>query len=221
MKVSRAELATRAQTRAATQLRSRAASRAVELICLLLASLAAAAGLYLVYAAKTHDLVEQQTATLDLNQLSSAQQLIPYLGMVPAPSDQEFIANRIYDLKRRGENFDNVGAIARLRVTEAELVGARGLVSFPKRLALASAAKIARHSVPLLSAQELAGLKPHLRVRSARDYRNRILLWTALFFAPFYLVHLLWRFRGFSGDNLILPILHALCAIGLVLMISL
>ncbi len=42
-----------------------------------------------------------------------------------------------------------------------------------------------------------------------------------LFFAAFYVVHVVWRLVGFSGDNLMLPIIHALCGIGLILMISL
>ncbi|HEX3681362.1 MAG TPA: FtsW/RodA/SpoVE family cell cycle protein [Bryobacteraceae bacterium] len=220
MKVSRADLATRAQERAATERRSRAASRTVELVCLLLASLVVAIGLYLVYAAKTRDLAQEQSATLNLNQLAGAQPLIPFLGMIAAPADQEFIANQIYDLKRRGEEFDNVGAIARLRVTQADLLTARGLVSFPKRLSALSAAT-RRRSVPLLTAQELADLKPHLRVRGMDTYRHRLFLWAVLFFVPFYVVHLVWRWRGFAGDNLMLPIICALSGIGLILMISL
>jgi cell division protein FtsI/penicillin-binding protein 2/cell division protein FtsW (lipid II flippase) len=220
MKVSRADLATRAQERAATQRRSHAASRSVELICLFLASVVVAIGLYLVYAAKTHDLAQEQSATLNLNQLAGPQQLLPFLGMIQSPSDQEFIANQIYDLKRHGDEFDNVGAIARLRVTQPDLLHARGLVSFPKRLSALSPTT-RRRSVSLLTAQELADLKPHLRVRDTDTYRHRLFLWAALFFVPFYLVHLFWRFRGFAGDNLMLPIIHALCGIGLILMISL
>ncbi|HTU43472.1 MAG TPA: FtsW/RodA/SpoVE family cell cycle protein [Bryobacteraceae bacterium] len=218
MKVSRSELATRAQERVLTERRSRAVSRGVELICLIIASIVVATGLYLVYAAKTHNLAQEQAATLNLNELTGPQQLIPYLSAIAAPSDQEFIADRIYDLKRRGETFNNVGAIARLRVTPADLLTAHGLVSFPKRLAALSAA---RHSVSLLTAQELAELKAHLRVRDALNFRHRLLLWAALFFVPFYVVHLVWRLRGFAGDNLILPVIHVLCGIGLILMISL
>src|ERR1700685_184185 len=221
MKVSRTELAARAQERSATQRRSRAASRGVELVCLIVASLVAASVLYLVYAAKTHDLEQEQATTLNLNELAGPQQLIPFLGMIPAPSDQEFIANQIYNLKRHGEEFNNVGAIARLRVTESELAKTRGLVSFPKRLSGLPVPARHERSVPLLTAQEFADLKPHLRVRNTDDYRHRIFLWAVLFFAPFYAVHLVWRLRAFSCDNLILPIVHAVCGIGLILMISL
>jgi cell division protein FtsW (lipid II flippase) len=221
MKVSRAELATRAQGRATEQRRSRAASRTVELISLFVASIAIAAGLGLVYFAKTHDLAEQQTATLNLNDLSGPQQLIPYLGMIAAPSDQEFIANRIYDLKREGARLNNVGAIGRLRITEIDLVQNRGLVSFQKRLADAAASRRRERSVPLFTAQQLADLKPHLRVRNADAYRRAFLLWTVLFFAAFYIVHIVWRLRAFTGDNLLFPIVHALCGVGLILMITL
>lgn len=221
MKISREALATRAQDRAAAQRRLRASSRGVELFCLCAASVAVALGLFLVYSAKTHDLAQEQAATLNLNELARPQQLIPLLDMIPSQSDQEFIAGRIYDLRRRGDEFNNVGAIGRLRVTQSDVLQARGLASFPKRLAAAPARKGREPSVSLLLPQQLADLKSRLRVRDAGAYRSRLLLWAALFFLPFYLVHLAWRLRGFAGDNLFLPVIHALSGIGLILMISL
>ena len=246
MKISRAELTARSQERAVAEKRARrTAFRGIELVCLLLASLLVAAGLCLVFLAKTRSAEESRKTTVNLNELTGPQQLIPYLGMVSASSDQYFIANRIYNLKRHGEQFNNVGAIARLRVTEAELAGTRGLSSFAKRLAAArqrrqeESERPTRHgwsweirqwlhsktgaelSIPLLLPTEFAALKPHLRVRDPNDYRQRFFVWVLLFFAAFYLTHLAWQVRGFAGDNLILPITHALCGIGLILMISL
>ncbi|MBV9225194.1 MAG: FtsW/RodA/SpoVE family cell cycle protein, partial [Acidobacteriaceae bacterium] len=224
MKVSKEEIAAHAQEQVLAEKRVRAASRNTELIFLILASVLVAAGLYLVFSAKTRNLGEVQKATLNLNELTGPQQLVPLLGIIPSSAEQYFIANRIYNLKRRGEQFSNVGAIAKLRVTETELAHTRGLPGFSKRLATAREhAKATRRelSIPLLTPTELAALKPHLRVRNPDSYRQRFLLWTVLFFAAFYLTHLVWRIRGFAGDNLILSLIHALSGIGLILMISL
>ncbi len=146
MKVSRAELAARSQQRVTAARRARAASRGVELLCLVIGSTVVATGLCLVYLAKTHELAPQQAATLDLNDLTGPQQLIPLLGMIPAPTDQDFVASQIYNLKRHGEIFSNVGALGRMRVTETGISRAHGLVSFPKRLAEARERREQRES---------------------------------------------------------------------------
>lgn len=221
MKVSRAELATRAEERATREKRSRATARTIELVGLLAASMAFAAGVCLVYLAKTHDIAAQQAAILNLNSVAGPQQLMPYLAPIAAPSDQEFIADKMFDLRRRGETLSNVGAIARIRVTEAEISQMRGLVSFPKRLSEAHKRPGREPSVSLLTPLQVADLKPHLRVRNADQYRRAVLLWTLLFFASFYAVHAVWRLRAFTGDQVVFPIVHALCGIGLILMISL
>lgn len=192
MKVSRAELAARTEERRAIALSARAASRGTEFIWLLAASLLVATGLWLVCQAKATGLADEEKQTLNLNELTSAQQLIPYLGMLPTPSDQDLAANRIYDVKRHGISFSNVGTLARLRT------GTR-----------------------LFTSAEFTELKPHLRVRNGSEYRRKLALWIAFFFMAFYLVHVVWRFRGFAGDKLLLPLMLALCGIGLMLMISL
>lgn len=225
MKVSREEIIARAKERRTHEKRARAASRTIELVWLIAASLVVVSGLVLVILAKTHNSAEDEAGTLNLNQLTGPQQLIPYLGMIAAPADQEFIANRIYNLRRHGQQFSNVGALARLRIKETDLIKVRGLASLPQRLAEARSrsAPGSEHelSVPLIAPSEFAQLKPSLRVRNTGAYIERLLVWLTLFFVSFYAVHVAWRIRGFSGDNFFLPLIHALCGIGLVLMISL
>lgn len=247
MKISREEIASRAQERRETERIGRARSRGVELVWLIAASLLVASGLVLVYQAKVHGVAEEEKNALNLNRLTGPQQLVPYLGMIPAESDQEFVANRIYDVKRHGEEFSNDGVIARLKVTEAEIVRARGLDSFPKRMAEARQRREQRDeetetnrnwfakkwgalrgreaerelSIPVLTSAEFAQLKPHLSVRDAGRYRTQLVVWVILFFSAFYAVHVLCRVRKLAGDNLILPIIEALCGIGLIVMISL
>lgn len=247
MKVTREEILERRQERVALRQRTKAASRTAESILLIAASVIAGTGLWFVYHAKAAAVADEQSTTLNLNHLTGPQQLIPYLGMMPTPADQEFAANRIYDLARRGTHFDNTGAIARMRVTESDLTQGRGLTALQQRMhdarqrrekrleqreasrgwwlvlwdRLHPASPQRELSIPLLTSTEFAELKPHLRVRDAGDYRRSFAIWVALFFASFYVVHAVWRLRGFSGDNLMLPLMHVLCGLGLILMVSL
>ena len=202
MKVSRAEIASRVQERRVADQRARTAARSTELVGLVAGSLVIAAGLLLVYAAKTHNAADVEKNTLDLNQLTGPQQLVPYLGMIP-PAEQDAVANGIYNRVREGERLGNVGVIARLR-QDGEQPASQGV---RKRR--------------LLSGAEFALLKPSLRVRNLGDFWRRFLLWSGLFFVAFYVVHLVWRMRAFAGDNLFLPVIHVLAGIGLILMVSL
>jgi cell division protein FtsW (lipid II flippase) len=236
MKVSREELTTRAQERRIRVQRARTASRGVELVWLIAAAIVTIAGLTLVYSAKTHDAAAVEKSTLNLNEVSGAPQLIPVLSGLP-DADQEFVANRIFEVSRRGERFSNVGALARLRITEAELAGMRPPASFAARLQEARQRRegreerqgwFARHfrgqpelSIPLLTAAQFRDVKPGLRVRDASQFRRTFLLWACVFLAGFVAVHAIWRWRGFGGDNLMLPILMTLAGIGMMLMISL
>jgi cell division protein FtsI/penicillin-binding protein 2/cell division protein FtsW (lipid II flippase) len=221
MKVSRAEIAARVQQRRADSQRVASSARTAELAGILAASLVIATGLVLVYGGKTHDAAEVEKNTLDLNQITGPQQLLPYLGMIPDAPDQEFVANRIADLVRHGQHFGNTGAIARLRVKEADLT--RGLVSFPERMADAKKHANARRepSITLLTPTQFAQLKPSVRVRTLAGFRSQFLLWGLLFLAGFLVVHFFWTLRTFTGDKLMLPAIELLSGIGLILMVSL
>src|SRR5258708_1754112 len=221
MKVSREQLAERIQQRRAAEQRVEASARGGEFVGLVAASLVIATGLALVYLGKTHDTAEVEKNTLDLNHISGPQQLMPYLGMIPDAPDQEFVANRIYDVVRHGETFANAGGLARLRVREADLT--RGLVSFPNRMADAKKHATPRRepSITLLTPEQFAQLKPSVRVRMVGAFLRQFLIWSVLLLAGFFAVHYVWRFRAFTGDNLMLPAIAALSGAGLILMVSL
>ena len=194
MKVSRAEIASRAEERKITIQRERAASRGLELALLVAASLIVGTGLWLVYAAKTHDAADVEKNTLNLNAMTGPQQLVPYLGMMPEPHDQEVVADRIFQAVSEGKRFENDGAILRLRSADKKRI---------------------------LTSSEFATLKPSLRVRDLSAFRRKFLLWTIPFFFAFFVVHVVWRVRKFTGDKLFLPIMMLLSGLGLILMISL
>src|SRR5258708_24181995 len=229
------------------RLRESAGSRNLETVLLLGATIIAALGLYLIYAAKSSAFdTFSKKQTVKLNRIKGPYDLIPLLQMIP-PADQDYTAREIYNAIRHGERFHNDGATARMRVYEEDIRRVRGLDQRAKRLAQARerheerveeeeenrgwfgklwtrihpAADARPISVPLLSGLEFAQLNPHVVVRTPDEFRRRFLLWTILFFAGFWAVHVFWRLAAFPGDNVLLPSIFTLCALGLMLMLSL
>src|ERR1019366_8623940 len=93
---------------------------------------------FLVYRAKTRSFAEIETnlankQLLNLNDLTAREDLLPYLAIFNEPAERQFVARRIYDASG---SLPNVGALARLRVSEAEVEATRGLKSFRGRHAL-------------------------------------------------------------------------------------
>src|SRR5260370_6446801 len=139
MPTSRASYAESARKRKVEDQLSRSAARGPELVLLILASLAIVAGLVLIYAAKAQafkGVAQQLTGKqlVNLNELAGPYPLLPLLAMFPSSADQQFVATRIYDASRHGRQFENAGAILRLRVSASEIERQRSLVSFPRRL---------------------------------------------------------------------------------------
>jgi cell division protein FtsW (lipid II flippase) len=151
---------------------------------------------------------------LNLNTVSRSGDLLPLLAFLDTPQERSFAADRIRQRISEGA-LDNVGEIGRLRIPGRE-VDSRLLPGLSLRLRASG-----RDSVTLLSAAQLRQLKPRLVVRTPARFRATYLLGAALLFAGFLLAHLVFRFRRFQGDELILPILFLLCGLGFALMASL
>ena len=202
----------RAAERAPASQRGRRASvwRRREAIWMLAASLMLLLGFFMVYRAKTRTFAEIETGLankqlLNLNDLTAREDLLPYLAIFTEPAERQFVARRIYDASG---TLPNVGAIARLRVSEAEVEAARGLKSFRGRHAL-------------LTGEQFRQLKPSFVVRRPAQFRRALLIWIALFFAAFWAAHLWWSGRAFPGDSTLLPSILLLTGLGLNLMVSL
>jgi len=202
----------RAAERAPASQRGRRASvwRRREAIWMLAASLMLLLGFFMVYRAKTRTFAEIETGLankqlLNLNDLTAREDLLPYLVIFTEPAERQFVARRIYDASG---TLPNVGAIARLRVSEAEVEAARGLKSFRGRHAL-------------LTGEQFRQLKPSFVVRRPAQFRRALLIWIALFFAAFWAAHLWWSGRAFPGDSTLLPSILLLTGLGLNLMVSL
>ncbi|MGP0071549.1 MAG: FtsW/RodA/SpoVE family cell cycle protein [Bryobacteraceae bacterium] len=167
-----------------------------EFVWLALSSLMVAAGLLMVYSAKTQNFPELSAALahgelIDLNHVNKPEQLLPFLQVFQDESQREQAAGKMFDYISTHRPLPNVGALARLR-------------SAPR--------------VPLLP---LAKLKPAFVVRTPAEFQTQFLIWIALYLAAFHVVFLVWRWSGLRGDFAILPAIHLLTGIGLILAVSL
>src|SRR5579871_1263910 len=96
------------------------------LIWLLGASLIVGSGLAAVYSAKTQNLpeVNRQLATgelLNLNAVKNTDQLLPFLIVFNEIAERQLVATKIIDYLHSHPPLPNVGALARLRVSQSEI----------------------------------------------------------------------------------------------------
>ena len=194
-----------------------------EFLWLAAVSILIGGGLYLVYQAKsqTFSQTDQALATkqlLNLNELASRDDLLPFLNIIGDPGERQFVARRIYYV---AGNLQNVGGLARLRVQESEIRAQRGLAGFKARIAQAPEIEGRERSIALLTAEQFRLLKPQFVMRRPAAFRREFLLWSALFFCAYSVVQLWWLLRGFTGDRSLLVPIFLLTGAGLILMVSL
>ena len=128
----------------------------------------------------------------NLNTLSDAVQLEPALLVVSGPAPEgRLAAQELYH------------AIQALRSAGDELPNVGAIVSLRR-----------------FTASDLATLKPWFVVRTADEFRRRILVNVGLLFATFYGVVGWWRVRGSRGDLTLLTVAHLLTALGFALLVS-
>lgn len=184
-------------------------------------------GVVLTWLAVTRPLqdVDQKIAAgeiVNLNDLTSADQLLPVLDVFEISAERSFVAGEIWKLARQSR-FPNVGELARIRVPSSEIEGDQRLESFRQRLEAArqqAGAADEEVSVRLLTLSQLRSVKPRLVVRTPGAFRGTFWLWTGIFLASFGIVHAVWRVRRFRGDELLLPIVLLLTGVGLAVMVS-
>jgi cell division protein FtsI/penicillin-binding protein 2/cell division protein FtsW (lipid II flippase) len=167
------------------------------LFWLLLASLIVAAGLQTVYSAKVyrqHEAGTPQTSPLNLNTVTSSEQIVPYLQFYPSEEQRTSIAHALFGYLQVHRPIPNIGSLAKMwRDMQAE-----------------QPAKT-----------PLSRLKPLWTVRGEADFRRDFVKWIGVYFASFWLVYVAWRVRSFNCDPAILPVVHILSGLGLILMVSL
>lgn len=191
-------------------------SRAPELVWLIIAALIVCGAWWLVYSAKVRR-ATTPTAPINLSQLDRPEQLFPALAVFQSPADRAFVAKSILDTLADHEgSIPNTGALARIRISRADLAADKNLDELRKR-----AADSKSDTIPLLTPAEFAQIKPQIAVRGMDSFRRAFLLWTAAILAAFLLTHTVWTARAFTGPWAYLPLLLILTGIGFALMVAL
>lgn len=197
-------------------------TRTRERILLLVATAVACAAISLAYMGRVAHMGEvgprlADGSLVDLRKLESQEALSRRITLLPTRPENQFLAAKIYQAVAGPDAYlhpKSVSELLRLRVHASDLKRGQGLDSFKQRLG-------DRESVPLLTLQQFAQLKPLFIVRTPSEFKSSVILYGGLALLAFYLCHLLWSLRRFQGDDLFLPILLVLCGAGLALMLSL
>jgi cell division protein FtsW (lipid II flippase) len=204
-------------------------------LSLALASCAAIAAIALAYVGRlsVFEKVESTRADnriVDLNTVGDPGQLESAMTTVFAnANDRRFASQELFrflaDQRRQGRTLPNVGAIARVSVDAGAIERTKNLESFAQRLQSArqSASASSRpppQTVALLTAADLATLKPFVSVRGREDFTRQVLLFGGIYVLAFHLVALAWRMRRIQADPLLLAIAHLLTAIGFAVLLS-
>jgi len=236
MRITHSTAAERAEATATTR---HVNGRQVELLGLLAASILTIAGLWLVSAARDGGLREAADAIavgriVNLNGVDRSEQLLPRLeGVVPDAAERRFVADRLAAWLNTPDGsgstrrtVQGVGALGTINMTERDLPAKPRLASFQERFAerrdqLASNPDALDVRIPLLTASQVSLLRRGLVVRNPADFRRSLLRAAGFFLLAFYFAHAWLRVRKSAGDPMLLPIIHALCGIGLVTMVSL
>ncbi len=199
---------------------ARKSERTREFRWLLGASLLVAAGLWLVLIAKTQDFanVPGRVSSGELFNLNAAHTQSDFALLLTnvfgESQARELAAARLAGFLDKNRPLPNVGALARLRVTNSELAQ-------PMYAEWRSKLPVSGKVPASVSLLPLAKLKPFLLVRTPGEFLQSYACWVLLYLAAFWVVHFTWRWRNFRGDPAILPAIHLLTGMGLILMVSL
>ncbi len=167
---------------------------------------------------------------VNLNVVVDSGRLEPALGTVYANANDRRLAAEellrfLLEERNQGRALTHVGAIAHASVAAATIDGSKKLDAFSQRLqrsreSAAASGRVAPGAIPLLTAADLATLKPFLSVRTRQEFRREVLLYACLYVLAFHLVPLVWWLRGVRGDRLVLAVAHLLTAIGFAALLS-
>ncbi len=214
-------------------------ARRSELVGLAAASLVTLAGLWLVWGARGEALRETERAlssgqVVNVSRLDRPEPLLPLLDpAVPDADERRFVAGRLAAwaglLEKPGgrrRTVSGVGSLGSIAITEGDLPARQRLPAFRERFAerrdqLSASPGQTDIPIPLLTTSQLAALRRALVVRTPSAFRLSLLWSTVLFLLPFYAAHAWLRLRRSTGDPDLLPLVHALCGVGFVMMVSL
>ncbi len=193
----------------------------VELLGLLGCTLVVVLGLLLTYLGRVARLAEDAPAPagiVHLDQLQSPGAIEGLLTMYEQPFERQAIARALYERVVTTERrLDHVGGLAFVTIPASRIQQEPRFVELRSRLAR----RPEMAYVPVLRSSDLAAIKPRVVVRSAAQFRQRLLAAAGCLIAAFWIAHLVRRWRRADDEPLMLPVLLTLCGIGLMSMIAL
>jgi cell division protein FtsW (lipid II flippase) len=167
---------------------------------------------------------------VDLNTVSNAAEIEPAVAAIFANiADRQFVARELFRFveadRNAGRAQSNVGGITRATVRVDAIERERRLEVLARRAQTAH--ETARtggdnlpETMPLVTASDLAAVKPFLVVRTRDAFRDRLLWCSVLYLLGFQLIALVWRLRGTRGDRVLLAAAHLLSAVGFAVLVS-
>ena len=190
----------------------------IERLALLITTAVACLGLWLVYSEQV------RTATtcigcINLTTINRPADIAPALTMFAEPAERSAVARAIVArvVDPAAEPLTRVGQLAGVTMPATQ-VGARPqLVRLNARLR----ERPALTDVPVLSAADIAALKPQVIVRTVDDFTQQIVTIVLMFLLPFWIVHAVRWWFGTTGDGVLLAAVQLLTALGLMTMLAL
>lgn len=157
-----------------------------------------------------------------LNRLAGRESLLRVLPSFGSSEERNFALTAVWKrLTDLGGEVANVGELGKIRVTRAEIEAGRRFTVLKERLAERERrAGGPVETLPLLSSRQVRELRDRVVARDPARFRTLLWRWTALILAAFLAVHLAWRYLGFRGDQLLLPLVMLLSGLGFILMVS-
>jgi cell division protein FtsW (lipid II flippase)/cell division protein FtsI/penicillin-binding protein 2 len=201
--------------------KAKAPERGREFWALLGATLLVAAGLVLVYTAKTQDFPALQQRLdsgdlLDINSATKPADISKILLVFTDPEERAYAAERVWEFLQLNHAIPNAGTLSRIRIRKSDTLNdSRARAIWERETAHA---KTPPTSVQLFA---VSRVKPFIVVRTPKEFLRLYVIWGSTYLLAFWLVHILWRIRRFRGDPTILPALLMLSGIGFILMVSL
>jgi cell division protein FtsW (lipid II flippase) len=165
---------------------------------------------------------DQSSGPLNLSTIDRREQLLPFLQGIASPAERQYIAGQIFlHLRADSGGITHVGEIGQIRVPIREVLSTRGLTTLQARARQIQSSRPDADSMLLLTAADVARMKPLFVVRDIARFRTQIILWSAIFFCSFGAVHLFWTLRGTRGMQYLLPSVLLLGGVGMTLMVTL
>jgi cell division protein FtsW (lipid II flippase) len=167
---------------------------------------------------------------VNLNTLSDAAEIEPAVAAIfTNTAERRFAARELLRFvegdRNAGRAQSNVGAITRATVRVDAIEREQRLEVLARRAQTAHETARMRgdnlpRTVPLVTASDLAAVKPFFVVRTRAAFRYRLLWCVVLYLLGFQSIALVWRLRGTRGDRVLLAAAHLLTAVGFAVLVS-